>query len=265
MIPHRQSGNQSTDCLIAYEWDAREETMAHPRYKRILLKLGGESLCGKGQVGIDPNAVAYLAGEIRAVKSHNIEIAIVIGGGNFWRGNDPYAQTIERATADYMGMLATVINALALQDALEKCGMYTRVQTAIEMRAVAEPYIRRRAIRHLEKGRIVIFAAGTGNPFFTTDTAAALRAQEIDADVLLKATKVDGVYDKDPLKYPDAIKFERLSYNDAILMEQVRVMDNTALSLCMDHNLPIIVFDLAQPRSIERAVLGETVGTIITK
>lgn len=239
--------------------------MAQPKYKRILLKLGGESLCGKGQVGIDPQAVAYLADEIQAVKAHQVEIAIVIGGGNFWRGNDPYAKMIERATADYMGMLATVINSLALQDALEKRGMYTRVQTAIEMRAVAEPYIRRRAIRHLEKGRIVIFGAGTGNPFFTTDTAAALRAQEIDADVLLKATKVDGVYDKDPLKYPDAKKFERLSYNDAILMEQVQVMDNTALSLCMDNNLPIIVFDLAQPRSIERAVLGEAVGTIITK
>lgn len=239
--------------------------MVQPKYKRILLKLGGESLCGKGQVGIDPQAVAYLADEIQAVKAYNVEIAIVIGGGNFWRGNDPYAQMIERATADYMGMLATVINSLALQDALEKRGMYTRVQTAIEMRAVAEPYIRRRAIRHLEKGRIVIFGAGTGNPFFTTDTAAALRAQEIDADVLLKATKVDGVYDKDPLKFPDAKKFERLSYNDAILMEQVQVMDNTALSLCMDNNLPIIVFDLAQPRSIERAVLGEAVGTIITR
>jgi uridylate kinase len=239
--------------------------MAQPRYKRIMLKLGGESLCGKGHIGIDPDSVAYLADEVQAVKSHGVEIAIVIGGGNFWRGNDPYAQTIERATADYMGMLATVINALALQDALEKRGMHTRVQTAIEMRAVAEPYIRRRAIRHLEKGRIVIFAAGTGNPFFTTDTAAALRAKEVDADILVKATKVDGVYDKDPMKHADAKKFERLSYNDAILMEQVQVMDNTALSLCMDNNLPIIVFDLAKPRSVERAVLGEAIGTIISK
>lgn len=230
-----------------------------------MLKLGGESLCGKGHIGIDPDSVAYLADEVQAVKSHNVEIAIVIGGGNFWRGNDPYARTIERATADYMGMLATVINALALQDALEKRGIHTRVQTAIEMRAVAEPYIRRRAIRHLEKGRIVIFAAGTGNPFFTTDTAAALRAKEVDADILVKATKVDGVYDKDPLKYADAKKFERLSYNDAILMEQVQVMDNTALSLCMDNDLPILVFDLAKPRSVERAVLGEAIGTIITK
>lgn len=237
--------------------------MTRPHYKRIMLKLGGESLCGKGHTGIDIEAVGYLADEIQAVKSHNVEIGIVIGGGNIWRGNDPYAQMIERATADYMGMLATVINALALQDALEKRGMHTRVQTAIEMRAVAEPYIRRRAIRHLEKGRIVIFAAGTGNPFFTTDTAAALRAQEIDADVLIKATKVDGVYDKDPLKFADATRFAHLSYNDAILMEQVQVMDNTALSLCMDHHLPIIVFDLSRPRSIERAVLGEAIGTII--
>ncbi len=239
--------------------------MSELKYKRIMLKLGGESLCGKGQIGIDPGSVAYLADEIQAVKSHGVEISIVIGGGNFWRGNDPYAQGMDRASADYMGMLATVINSLALQDALEKRGMYTRVQTAIEMRAVAEPYIRRRAIRHLEKGRIVIFAAGTGNPFFTTDTAAALRAKEIDADVLIKATKVDGVYDKDPLKYPDAKKFERLTYNDAILMEQVQVMDNTALSLCMDNHLPIIVFDLSKPRSVERAVLGEAIGTIITK
>ncbi len=239
--------------------------MLASKYKRILLKLGGESLCGKGHTGIDTQNVAYLADEIQAVKAHGVEIAIVIGGGNFWRGNDPYAQTIERATADYMGMLATVMNSLALQDALEKRGLQTRVQTAIEMRAVAEPYIRRRAIRHLEKGRIVIFGAGTGNPFFTTDTAAALRAQEIDADILFKATKVDGVYDKDPLKYPDAKKFDRISYNDAIMMEQVQVMDNTALSLCMDNHLPILVFDLAQPRSIERAVLGETVGTLVTK
>ncbi|MEW5717338.1 MAG: UMP kinase [Chloroflexota bacterium] len=239
--------------------------MPELKYKRIMLKLGGESLCGKGQVGIDPNSVAYLADEIQAVKTHGVEVGIVIGGGNFWRGNDPYAQGMDRASADYMGMLATVINSLALQDALEKRGMYTRVQTAIEMRAVAEPYIRRRAIRHLEKGRIVIFAAGTGNPYFTTDTAAALRAKEVDADVLIKATKVDGVYDKDPLKYRDAKKFERLSYNDAIVMEQVQVMDNTALSLCMDNDLPIIVFDLAKPRSVERAVLGEPIGTIITK
>jgi uridylate kinase len=236
-----------------------------PKYKRILLKLGGESMSGQGKIGIDTTDVAYLADEIQAVKSHGIEIAIVIGGGNFWRGNDPYAQSIDRATADYMGMLATMMNSLALQDALEKRGVYTRVQSAIEMRAIAEPYIRRRAIRHLEKGRVVIFGSGTGNPFFTTDTAGALRAKEIDADILLKATKVDGVYDKDPLKYRNASKFERITYNQAIVMEQVQVMDNTALSLCMDNNLPIVVFDLSQPRAIERVVMGEPLGTLITK
>ncbi|CAG1016582.1 uridylate kinase [Anaerolineales bacterium] len=239
--------------------------MGQPKYKRIVLKLGGESLSGKGQTGIDPQDVAYLADEIQAVKVHGIEIGIVIGGGNFWRGNDPYARSIDRATADYMGMLATMMNALALQDALEKRGIYTRVQSAIEMRAIAEPYIRRRAMRHLEKGRIVIFGAGTGNPFFTTDTAGALRAKEIEADVLMKVTKVDGVYDKDPLKFPDAKKFDQITYNQAIMMEQVRVIDNTALSLCMDNDLPIIVFDFFKPRSVERAVMGEPIGTLITK
>jgi uridylate kinase len=238
---------------------------SQPKYKRILLKLGGEAMSGKGKIGIDTTDVAYLADEIQAVKAHGVEIAIVIGGGNFWRGNDPYAQSIDRATADYMGMLATMMNSLALQDALEKRGVYTRVQSAIEMRAIAEPYIRRRAIRHLEKGRIVIFGAGTGNPFFTTDTAGALRAKEIEADILLKATKVDGVYDKDPLKFADAARFERITYNQAIVMEQVQVMDNTALSLCMDNDLPIVVFDLSQPRAIERVVMGEPIGTLITK
>ncbi len=239
--------------------------MNQPKYKRILLKLGGEAMSGRGHTGIEPQDVDYLASEIEAVMSHGTELAIVVGGGNFWRGNDPYAKSIDRATADYMGMLATVMNSLAMQDALEKRGMFTRVQTAIEMRAVAEPYIRRRAIRHLEKGRIVIFAGGTGNPFFTTDTAAALRAQEIEAQVLIKATKVDGVYDKDPFKFSDAKKFERMRYNEAILMEQVQVMDNTAFTMCMEHDLPIIVLDFSQPRSIERAVMGETIGTIITK
>jgi uridylate kinase len=238
---------------------------SQPKYKRILLKLGGEAMSGKGKIGIDTTDVAYLADEIQAVKAHGVEIAIVIGGGNFWRGNDPYAQSIDRATADYMGMLATMMNSLALQDALEKRGVYTRVQSAIEMRAIAEPYIRRRAIRHLEKGRIVIFGAGTGNPFFTTDTAGALRAKEIEADIFLKATKVDGVYDKDPLKFADAARFERITYNQAIVMEQVQVMDNTALSLCMDNDLPIVVFDLSQPRAIERVVMGEPIGTLITK
>ncbi len=239
--------------------------MAEPKYKRIMLKLGGEAMSGKGQQGIDPKAVAYLADEIQAVKEHGVEIAIVLGGGNFWRGNDPYAQGMDRASADYMGMLATIMNALALQDALERRGIYTRVQTAIEMRAVAEPYIRRRAARHLEKGRIVIFGGGTGNPFFTTDTAAALRAKEIDAQVLLKATKVDGVYDKDPLKYADAKRFKYMTYNEAITMEQVQVMDNTAFTLCMEHDIPIVVFDLSQPRAVERVVMGEPIGTVIAK
>lgn len=239
--------------------------MPELKYKRILLKAGGESLSGKGETGIDPIAVDSLADEIERVHKLGVEIAIVIGGGNFWRGNDPYAKSIERATADYMGMLGTVMNALALQSALEKRGIDTRVQSAIEMRAICEPYIRRRAIRHLEKRRIVIFAAGTGNPFFTTDTAGALRAKEIDADILLKATKVDGVYDKDPLKYPDAIKFSQISYRQVIDMDSVNVMDNTAVSLCMDNNLPIIVLDLSQPHAVVRAVLGETIGTIISK
>jgi uridylate kinase len=236
--------------------------MPQPKYKRILLKLGGESLCGKGQVGIDPQAVAYLADEIQAVKAHNVEIAIVIGGGNFWRGNDPYAKMIERATADYMGMLATVMNSLALQDALEKRGLYTRVQTAIEMRAVAEPYIRRRAIRHLEKGRIVIFGAGTGNPFFTTDTAAALRAQEIDADVLLKATKVDGVYTADPKKDPAATRYTELSFDEAIA-RNLGVLDTAAFALCREQRLPLQVFSIFKPGALKRIVLGEDEGTLV--
>jgi uridylate kinase len=239
--------------------------MDSPAYKRVLLKLSGEALMGGQGYGIDPAVATQIAKDIADIQSMGVETAIVIGGGNIFRGVAASGRGMDRSTADYMGMLATVINALALQDALEHQGVVTRVVTAIEMRAVAEPYIRRRAIRHLEKGLIVIFAAGTGNPFFTTDTAAALRAKEIDADVLIKATKVDGVYDKDPLKYQDARKFERLSYNDAILMEQVQVMDNTALSLCMDNHLPIIVFDLSRPRSIERVVLGEAIGTIINK
>lgn len=236
-----------------------------PKFKRILLKLGGEALSGTGEHGIDPQAVALVADDIQAVTALGIEVAIVIGGGNFWRGNDPYAQSIDRATADYMGMLATVINTLALQDALEKRSIVTRAMTAITMTAIAEPYIRRRAIHHLEKQRVVIFGAGTGNPFFTTDTAAALRAQEINAEALLKATKVDGVYDKDPMRYADARKFEQLSYTDAILMEDVKVMDDTAITICKEHDLPIIVFDLNEPRALERVVMGEAVGTIIGK
>lgn len=236
-----------------------------PKYKRILLKLGGESLSGRGEQGIDPDMVTQVGDEIIAVRKHNVQIAIVMGGGNFWRGNDPYAKQIDRATADYMGMLATVINALALQDALEKRGYETRVMTAIEMHQIAEPYIRRRAIHHLDEGYIVIFGAGTGNPFFTTDTAAALRAQEINAQILLKATKVDGVYDKDPHRYADAKKYDHLSYTDALLSEQVTVMDDTAITICKEHDLPIIVFDLNDRHAIERVVMGEMVGTVIGK
>lgn len=236
-----------------------------PKYTRILLKLGGESLSGRGEQGIDPEMVTLVSDEILAVKKHGVQIAVVIGGGNFWRGNDPYAKQIDRATADYMGMLATVINALALQDALEKRGFETRVMTAIEMHQIAEPYIRRRAIHHLTEGYIVIFGAGTGNPFFTTDTAAALRAQEINAQIVLKATKVDGVYDKDPHRFADAKKYDRLTYTDALLSEQVRVMDDTAITICKEHDLPIIVFDLNDHRAIERVVMGEMVGTVIGK
>lgn len=236
-----------------------------PKYKRILLKLGGESLSGRGENGIDPEMVAHVGDEILAVKKHGVQVAVVIGGGNFWRGNDPYARQIDRATADYMGMLATVMNALALQDALEKRGYETRVMTAIEMHQIAEPYIRRRAIHHLNEGYIVIFGAGTGNPFFTTDTAAALRAQEINAQILLKATKVDGVYDKDPHRFADAKKYDRLTYTDALLSEQVRVMDDTAITICKEHDLPIVVFDLDDTRAIERVVMGESVGTIISR
>jgi uridylate kinase len=236
--------------------------MPEPKYKRILLKLGGEALAGVGGYGIDPQMAAKVAQQITEVKRLGVEVAIVIGGGNIWRGAS--ALGMERAQADYMGMLATVINALALQDALERQGVFTRVQTAIEMRAVAEPYIRRRAIRHLEKGRIVIFAAGTGNPYFTTDTAAALRAVEIGADVFLKATKVDGVYEDDPQVNPQARKFAHLTYLETLNLKLEQVMDNTALSLCMDNKLSIIVFNLWTPGNLEKAVLGEPVGTMIS-
>ena len=236
--------------------------MPEPKYKRILLKLGGEALAGVGGYGIEPQMVANVAQQIAAVKRLGVEVAIVIGGGNIWRGAS--ALGMERAQADYMGILATVINALALQDALERLGVFTRVQTAIEMRAVAEPYIRRRAIRHLEKGRIVIFAAGTGNPYFTTDTAAALRAVEVGADIFLKATKVDGVYEDDPQVNPQAKKFAHLTYLQALNLKLAQVMDNTALSLCMDNKLCIIVFNLWTPGNLERAVLGEPVGTMIS-
>ncbi len=238
--------------------------MTVPKYKRVLFKLGGEALAGQGGFGISPHMAEDVAAKIKAVKNYDVEIALVLGAGNLWRGKDGLAHGMERATADHMGMIATIMNALALQDALERQGMATRVQTAIEMRAVAEPYIRLRAIRHLEKGRIVIIGGGTGNPYFTTDTAAALRAMEVGADVLVKATKVDAVYSADPRTNPDAQRFDRLTYIDALNM-RVGVLDSTAISLCMDNDMPIIVTDLWQPNSLERAVLGETIGTMITR
>ena len=236
--------------------------MPQPAYKRVMLKIGGESLAGPSGFGIDPDAVKAVAKKIKQVKELSTEIAVVLGAGNIWRGKDGLAHGMDRATADQMGMLATVMNALALQDALKRQGVDTRVQTAIEMRAVAEPYIRLRAIRHLEKGRVVILGAGTGNPYFTTDTAAALRAMEIGADVLIKATKVDAVYSEDPTVNPNARRFTHLSYIEALNL-RVGVMDSTALSLCMDNDMPIIVLNLWEPHALERAVMGEPVGTTI--
>lgn len=232
-------------------------------YKRILLKISGEALAGPDGFGIDPLRAEDLAEHLEAVSSLGVEIAIVIGAGNLWRGRQGIDRGMDRATADYMGMLGTVMNAMALMDALERQGIITRVQSAIEMRAVAEPYIRRRAIRHLEKNRLVIFGAGTGNPYFSTDTAAALRAMEIGADVLIKATKVDGVYDKDPEKEPDAKLFETLSYIDAINL-RLEVMDSTALSLCMDNKLPILVLNMWDHDALKRGLLGKKVGTLVT-
>jgi uridylate kinase len=236
--------------------------MSNLKFKRILLKLSGESLAGPNGFGIDPEQAEAIAERVKAVRKMEVEVAIVIGAGNLWRGKQGLDRGMDRATADYMGMLATVMNAMALMDALERTGVYTRVQSAIEMRAVAEPYIRRRAIRHLEKGRVVIFGAGTGNPFFSTDTAAALRAVEIDAGVLIKATKVDGVYDSDPQKNPAAKKFDTLSYID-VLNRRLEVMDSTAVSLCMDNNLPILVVNLWDRSALERALRGEKVGTLV--
>ncbi len=237
--------------------------MASPKYHRILLKLGGESLASKGNFGIDPFAADSLAATIKSIYDLDVEIAIVIGAGNLWRGKDGLDHGMERATADHMGMLATVMNALALADALGRVGIDTRVQTAIEMRAVAEPYIRGRAIRHLEKGRVVILGAGTGNPYFTTDTAAALRAMEIDAELLVKATKVDGVYESDPHTDPNAKRFDTISYIDA-LNQGVKVLDGTALTLCMDNQMPIVVLNLWQPESLKKTVLGDIMGTLIS-
>jgi uridylate kinase len=232
------------------------------RYKRVLVKLSGEALAGSEKFGISPEAIKFITEEIGHVAALGIETALVVGGGNIFRGIAASEQGMDRANADYMGMLATVINALALQNYLEKAGLVTRVQTAFEMRAVAEPYIRRRAVRHLEKKRIIIFAGGTGNPYFTTDTAAALRAMEINADVIIKATKVDGVYDKDPVLHPDAKKFEEISYIQALNLG-LGVMDSTALSLCMDNDLPIIVFNLLVPGNLTKVVSGQKIGTVV--
>ena len=235
-----------------------------PKYKRVLLKLSGESLMGKKGFGIDPEVLAQVSHQIKRVIKQKVEIAIVVGGGNFWRGTGSEAEGMDRATADYAGMLATVINALVLQDALENHGITTRTQSAIGIQVVAEPYIRRRAIRHLEKGRVVIFAGGTGNPYMTTDTAAALRAIEMGAEILLVAkNRVDGVYDADPVKNPQAKKFDRLTHQDAMDL-RLEVMDVTAFALCQENKLPIIVFDLQEPEGIERAILGEPVGTLVS-
>jgi uridylate kinase len=236
---------------------------ARPAYKRVLLKLSGEALMGEQTYGIDPAVATQIARDVSEIQGMGVETAIVIGGGNIFRGVAASARGMDRATADYMGMLATVINALALQDALEQQNVVTRVVTAIEMRSVAEPFIRRRAIRHLEKGRVVVFGGGTGNPYFSTDTAAALRAMEIKADVILKATKVDGIYDADPMVKTDATRFDRISYQQ-VLEQGLKVMDATAISLCMDNRLPIVVFNLRTPGNIKRAITGEPIGSLVT-
>jgi uridylate kinase len=237
--------------------------VAQPRYRRILLKLSGEALLGSRQYGVDPNFCGFIARQVAEVHRLGVQIGIVVGGGNIFRGLAAAAKGMDRATGDYIGMLATVMNGLALQDAIEQAGVPTRVMSAIAMNEVAEPYIRRRAVRHLEKGRVVILAAGTGNPYFTTDTAAALRAVEIGAEIILKATKVDGVYDADPLKNPGARRYEKLTYLE-VLDQRLGVLDSTAVSLCMENNVPIIVFDLNRPDNITRVAAGEPVGTLIS-
>ena len=234
--------------------------MSEAKYKRILLKLSGEALAGDSKKGIDPNVIGEICDEIKKVKQLGVEIAIVVGGGNFWRGRN--GKEMERTTSDYMGMLATVMNGLALQDALEARGMYTRVQTAIEMRQIAEPYIKRKALKHLERGRIVIFSCGTGNPYFTTDTTAALRAAEIEADVILVAKTIDGVYSADPKVDPNAIKYDKITYLD-ILNKDLKVMDLTAISLFKKNNIPLVVFALQEPENIIKAIKGEKIGTLV--
>ena len=237
--------------------------LRHPAYKRVLLKLSGEALIGSQTYGIDPAVATQIAKDVGEIQKMGVEVAIVIGGGNIFRGVAASARGMDRATADYMGMLATVINALALQDALEQQNVVTRVVTAIEMREVAEPFIRRRAVRHLEKGRVVVFGAGTGNPYFSTDTAAALRAMEIKADVIMKGTKVDGIYTADPMKVPTATRFDHISYLQ-VLEQGLKVMDATAISLCMDNKLPIMVFNMRTPGNIRRAICGEPIGSLVT-
>ena len=236
--------------------------MAKSKYKRILLKMGGEALSGPDGYGIDPTKAEEVAQNVKAVYDLGVEVALVIGGGNLWRGSAGIERGMEQATADHMGMIATIMNALALQDALERAGIPTRVQTSIEMRSVAEPYIRLRAVRHLEKGRVVIFGGGTGNPYFTTDSAGALRAMEIGADILIKATKVDAIYDDDPQKNPNAHRFDKISYIDFLNL-RLRVMDSTAVSLCMENDMPIVVLNFWQTDSIKKLVLGEAVGTMV--
>jgi uridylate kinase len=249
--------------LVVTTFRTMKRASTKPQYCRILLKLSGEAMGGEAGHGICPEAIHELARQIGEVRELGVQVVVVIGGGNIFRGLQGSARGIERATGDYMGMLATIINALALQDALEKCGIPTRVQSAIPVSQVAESFIRRRAVRHLEKGRVVIFSGGTGNPYFSTDTAAALRANEIGAEVLLKATKVDGIYDCDPKKHPEAKRFEQIRYLEALQM-QLKVMDSTAFTLCMDNKMPIIVFDLFKPHNLKRVVLGEKVGTLVT-
>ena len=234
-----------------------------PKYKRILLKLSGESLMGENSFGLDPDVIAHYARDIKIIVELGVQVAVVIGGGNIYRGMNEAETGIERAHGDYMGMLATVINGMALQAGLEKAGVFTRLQSAIKMEQIAEPYIRRRAIRHLEKGRVVIFGAGTGNPYFTTDTAGSLRAIEIKADVILKGTRVDGIYSADPEKDPKATKYETITFQEC-LTKNLRVMDMTAFTLCMENNLPIVVFDMNKPDNLKRVVSGEKVGTLVT-
>lgn len=238
--------------------------MGELKYKRVLLKISGEALLGNLKYGIDPKVIDNISSQIKEVVELGVEAAVVIGGGNFWRGVSASASGIDRTTADYIGMLATIMNALGLQNALEKIGVITRVQTAISMQEIAEPIIRRRAVRHLEKKRVVIFAGGTGNPYFTTDTAAALRALEIEAEIIFKATKVDGIYDKDPLKFKDAKKFDKLNFLD-VLKKNLRVLDSTATSLCMENNLPVVVFDITKPGNIKGVIMGKKIGTMVTK